>query len=173
MPPDYGPSYLKPPLPGSPLPPFSATASSFTTPSDGGGWGSTPFPIWGIIAPAIPVAILLVLAGTAFIRRRSRRAAMIRQQQQQQQQATRQGQSTGQHGAEGGPGGAEEGLGGEPASGGEAVVVDAAFEALVAGLPAECDVPPVFLCPITQVGEGAGAGAGCGLRQSGCRALRV
>ncbi len=75
------------------------------------------------------------------------------------QQQGQQGHSTAQQGAAAGV--VEEGRarapGGEvvgQASGGEAVVVDAGFEALVAKLPAGCKVPPVFLCPITQVGGG-------------------
>ncbi len=55
---------------------------------------------------------------------------------------------------------ADRGPGVQQAAGGtskdEAAVVDTAFEALVARLPATCEVPPVFLCPITQVGRGRG-----------------
>ncbi len=66
-----------------------------------------------------------------------------------------QGQGQGQQGTGGGPGGAEERVGQQASGADEAVVVDAGFEALVARLPAECEVPLVFLCPITQVGDGA------------------
>ncbi len=84
--------------------------------------------------------------------------AYLSQQQGQQGQSTR----TGQQGPHGGPGVADAGVGQQASGADEAVVVDAAFEALVAGLPAECEVPLVFLCPITQVGEGGGGTVGWG-----------